>query len=403
MESIHINHSNREENLTYQAKFKCAELENVVMGVIDNLETFVSELGTLEMVSAILISGVVATMLAYLISSPISSTINRYSDELSREQTIRLIRPPITFSVFSISVWSSVQIVSALNPISSILRSALLTIFIILWVRFLYFVVREIIEDIIAYRYDEDLVPIMQNVWTLLSILIAIILIFEAWSVDITPILASAGVFGIVLGLAARETISNFFGSIALYADNTYQKGDYIRIDDSDAQGFVEKISIRSTQLKTLQNNTITIPNSELHKSVIENRSEPTKSHRIEIEVAVSYDVRPEEARGVIKDTMDDFVSDDNENITESIDNYKVLTKNLADSGIIYRIFIWIEYPYQQPVIRDRVQEKVYDRLDEEDMGIPFPQRTVHMQDSEESSDGPTVQGDKTRNDEDET
>jgi small-conductance mechanosensitive channel len=152
--------------------------------------------------------------------------------------------------------------------------------------------------------------------------------------------------------------------------------------------------------LKTLENNTITIPNSELHKSIIENRSEPTKSHRIEIEVAVSYDIRPEDARDVIEDTMDGFASDDNENISESIDNYKVLTKNLADSGIVYRIFIWIEYPYQQPAIRDRVQEKLYDRLDEENMNIPFPQRTVHMQDSKESSDEPTVE-DKTRSDKD--
>lgn len=373
------------------------------MGVIEDLQSFVSELGTLGMVTAILIGGVVATMLAYFVSTPISSIINRYSDELSKERIIRLIRPPITFSVFSISLWGSVQVVSALNPVSSILRSTLLTIFVILWVRFLYFVVREIIEDIIAYRYDEDLVPIMQNVWTLLSILIAIILIFDAWSVDITPILASAGVFGIVLGLAARETISNFFGSIALYADNTYQKGDYIRIDNSDAEGFVEKISIRSTQLKTLQNNTITIPNSELHKSVIENRSEPTKSHRIEIEVGVSYDVRPEEARNVIKRIMDDFVSDDDENITESIENYKVLTKNLDDSAIIYRIFIWIEYPYQQPAIRDRVQEKVYNGLDENDMGIPFPQRTVHMRDSQESISRPMDENHKTENNSDET
>jgi small-conductance mechanosensitive channel len=370
------------------------------MGVIDDLETFVSEIGTIGMVSATLIAGVVATLLAYLISSPISGVISKYSDELDKEQTIKLIRPPITFTTFSIGLWGSIQFISALNPILPVLRSLLLTLFVILWVRFIYFLGREIIEDIIAYRYDENLVPIIKNVWTLLSMLVAVILIFESWNVDITPILASAGVFGIVIGLAARETISNFFGSIALYADNTYQKGDYIRIENSKAEGFVEKISIRSTQLKTLENNTITIPNSELHKSIIENRSEPTKSHRIEIEVAVSYDIRPEDARDVIEDTMDGFASDDNENISESIDNYKVLTKNLADSGIVYRIFIWIEYPYQQPAIRDRVQEKLYDRLDEENMNIPFPQRTVHMQDSKESSDEPTVE-DKTRSDKD--
>lgn len=361
------------------------------MGVIDDLEIFISQSGTLGIVSATLIVGAVATFLAYLISSPVSTAISRYSNELGKEQTIKLIRPPITFSVFSSSLWVSVQFISIVNPILPVLSSLLLTISVILWVRFSYFVAREIIEDIISYRYDEDLVPIVQNVWTLLSILVTIILIFESWEIDITPILASAGVFGIVLGLAAKETISNFFGSIALYADSTYQKGDYIIIDNSEAEGFVEDISIRSTKLRTLQNNTTTIPNSELHKSVIENRSEPTGSHRIEIEVAVSYDTRPEDARDIIEDTVSDLVSDNDENVTESVDNYKVLTKNLADSGIVYRIFIWIEYPYQQPVIRDRVQEKVYNRLNEENMGIPFPQRTVHMQGSSEKSDETTV------------
>lgn len=352
--------------------------------VIEEIQNFISSMGSVRTVAGILVVGSILTILVYIISSPVARVINRYSEELEKDELVRIIRPPLTFSTIATVIWTTTQAVQIPNTASSIVDSVLLTVVIILWTRFLYFIGRELIKSVISYRYDNDLVPIMLNVWTLFSIIIGILFIFKAWNVDITPILASAGVIGIVVGLAARETISNFFGSVALYADNTYQRGDYIKIDGAEAEGFVEKISIRSTQLKTVQNNTVTIPNSELHKSVIENRSEPTNSHRIEIEVGVSYNEKPDEVKEIIEDTVDNFLSSSNFGISESVSNYKVLTKSFDDSAIVYRIFVWIEYPYQEPIARDRIQRVIYNRLKKEDMTIPYPQRTIHMEDSED-------------------
>lgn len=352
--------------------------------IIKELQDSVSNIGSVKTVAGILLAGSILTILVYIVSNPIASIINRYSEELEKDELVRIIRPPLTFSAIATVIWTVTQTVEIPNTTSSITDSILLMIVVILWTRFLYFIGRELIKSVIPYRYDNDLVPIVLNIWTLVSIIIGILFVFKAWNVDITPILASAGVIGIVVGLAARETISNFFGSVALYADNTYQRGDYIKIDGAEAEGFVEKISIRSTQLKTVQNNTVTIPNSELHKSVIENRSEPTNSHRIEIEVGVSYDEKPDKVKKIIEDTVDSFLSSSDFGISESVSNYKVLTKSFDDSAIVYRIFVWIEYPYQEPIARDGIQRVIYERLKKEDMTIPYPQRTIHMEDSED-------------------
>ncbi len=122
-----------------------------------------------------------------------------------------------------------------------------------------------------------------------LAIIITIILILNVWNIDITPILASAGVAGVIIGFAARDTIENFFGGLALYADQTYYPGDFIELNEN-TRGWVREISIRSTVLHTLDGDSVTIPNSKLHKSIIRNKSSPKNAFRISIDIGVSYD-----------------------------------------------------------------------------------------------------------------
>lgn len=316
----------------------------------------------------------------FIIGPRISDIFDRYTDKMDSDAILRLIRPPSTFTIFLIGMWFILQVITISDHYSGLIVSIGLTATLLIWSRTFYISGRKIIKGIVEYRYDENIVPIALNFWTFGTIVLGISFLFEIWSIDITPILASAGVAGIVIGLAARETISNFFGSIALYADDTYQKGDYIELDSKEAEGFVRDISIRSTQLRTLDNNIITVPNSELHKSIIKNKSDPTNPHRIELEVGVTYDSNPEYTREVIDNAIQRKIDDGENMISRSIDNYKIYVKNFADSSINYRIYLWIKHPHQRPIVTDSIYELVYNELAEKDIEIPYPHRKIMIE-----------------------
>lgn len=334
----------------------------------------------------IFILTLILSILIYIFGKKIAEIMSRYSDQMERDYILRLIRPPITYTVIYGGIWLILQVLSLSVQITQFTDSFGMTILLLIWSRTIYTFGRQIIKNIVEYRYDENIVPISVNIWTFSTIVFGTLFIFEIWDFDITPILASAGVFGVIVGFASRETISNFFGSIALHADNTYQKGDYIVVDESDAKGFVDNISIRSTELRTLNNNIITIPNSKLHKSVIKNKSDPTDSHRIELEVGISYDVDPQKSKDIIDSSISNSIEESDNVAIRSINNYRVFVKNFGDSAILYRIFVWIKYPNQDPIVRDELQKIIYNSLDDENIEIPYPQRTVYLEDDNDNT-----------------
>lgn len=341
----------------------------------------------LETSLIILILTLISTAIVYILTPKLARLIEKYTDKMDSASLIRLLRLPLVYTSIYIGIWFFIQLITLSTEFVSLINSLTLTLGILLWSRTLYMFGRKIIKSVIKYRYDENIVPIALNIWTLSMLVFGVLFVFEVWDINITPILASAGVFGIVIGLAARETISNFFGSIALYADNTYQKGDYIRTEDSNSEGFVKDISIRSTQLQTLDNNIITIPNSQLHKSVIENKSEPSKSQRIELEIGISYNQDPDKVRNIINQCISDKISGEDSMELNSVSNYKVFVKEFGDSAVIYRIYLWIKHPSSEPNVRDKIQSLIYDTLDEKDIDIPYPKRSVEIKEPQDSDE----------------
>ncbi|ERG88336.1 MAG: small-conductance mechanosensitive channel, partial [halophilic archaeon J07HX5] len=92
-----------------------------------------------------------------------------------------------------------------------------------------------IIERAVARQYDETLAPIVENVWDVGVVVVLILALLDIWGISVTALLAPAGLLGIAVGFAARESIANFFGSIALYADETYERGDFIELENGTA------------------------------------------------------------------------------------------------------------------------------------------------------------------------
>ncbi|MDG5776127.1 mechanosensitive ion channel family protein [Haloarculaceae archaeon H-GB2-1] len=214
----------------------------------------------------------------------------------------------------------------------------------------------------------------------------------------VTPLLASAGVLGIVVGLAARDTIANFFGSIALYFDGTYKVGDYIVLESGE-RGRVEDISIRSTVIRTRDDIFVTVPNSVLNTATIVNESTPRWDRRVCIEVGVAYGTDMD----LVEETLLAIAAD--EDLVESHPNPRVRFRRFGDSSLEVELLCWIDAPVLRGRATHHLNRAVYDRFREVGIEIPFPQREVSVSLADDAiassltrpaADGPRTDGHAT-------
>ncbi|ELZ29676.1 mechanosensitive ion channel MscS [Halosimplex carlsbadense 2-9-1] len=214
--------------------------------------------------------------------------------------------------------------------------------------------------------------PIFQNVWSALLLGASAFLVLTYWSIDVTPLLASAGVMGIVIGLAARDTIANLFGSIALYTDGTYAVGDFVVLESGE-RGRVEDISIRSTVLRTRDDLLVTVPNSVLNTATIINESSPERERRVRVAVGVAYGSDIDH----VEDTLLDVAAA--ESVVLDDPEPRVRMRGFGDSALDVELLCWIPAPVLRGRATHRLNKGVYRAFVEEGIEIPFPQRVVTM------------------------
>jgi small-conductance mechanosensitive channel len=283
-----------------------------------------------------------------------------------------------------VGVWTSIGLVGVylgtthldVSPgMLDVARATTLSAVTLIWAYTLVRTAPPVLEAVTASRYvDRQVVPIFQNIWTALAGGISLFLIFSFWEVNVTPLLASAGVLGIVVGLAARDAIANFFGSIALYADGTYTVGDYVVLE-SDERGRVEDISIRSTVIRTRDDVLVTIPNAQLNSAAIVNESVPQRHQRIRVPVGVAYGTDIEEVEDILLS-----LAEGSEAIRDR-PTPRVFMREFGDSALNLELLCWIDDSRLRERARDDLMRAIYDAFCEADIEIPFPQRDVHVAD----------------------
>ena len=132
-----------------------------------------------------------------------------------------------------------------------------------------------------------------------LVVSIGFVAILQEWDYNISGFIASLGLVGMAFALAAKDTVSNLFGSLVLLVDKPFKVGDWIKT--KDVEGTIEDIGIRSTKVRTFAKALVTVPNESLANSAILNWSEMNK-RRIKMNVGLSYDSSSEQITKIVSD-----------------------------------------------------------------------------------------------------
>ena len=119
-------------------------------------------------------------------------------------------------------------------------------------------------------KLDDQLIPLLTKTAQLLVWAIGVVFILQNMGVQVTALLAGASVGGVAIALASKDTIENLFGSIVVFIDQPFQIGDWVLIDGT-TEGVVEEVGFRSTRIRTFANSLITVPNSKIAHSTVNN------------------------------------------------------------------------------------------------------------------------------------
>ncbi|WP_230628097.1 mechanosensitive ion channel family protein [Methanosarcina mazei] len=188
---------------------------------------------------------------------------------------------------------------------------------------------------------------------------------FEITGAALTAMLAALGIGGIIVGLAAQNTLSNIITGIVLLIDRPFRIGDRIHIEKLDTWGDVIEIGWRSTRIMTMDNRLVAIPNSIIGTELVINYSTPEKMFRIETDIIVSYGPDIEYVRGLIVDALK------SEKWVMQERPVQALLFEFTESGIKFRVRCWIEDYVETRVSEDRLNTAVYKALIDKKIAMP--------------------------------
>lgn len=196
---------------------------------------------------------------------------------------------------------------------------------------------------------------------------------FIAWGIDLTAWLASAGIIGIAVGFAAKDTLANLFAGIFILADAPYKLGDYVQIDGG-YRGEVIRIGIRSTRVLTRDDIEVTIPNAVIASSRIVNETGGRHvKERVRVSVFVAYGSDVDDVRRVLLESAVglDHVCED--------PPPRVRFREFGDSGLRFELLAWIDEPEFRGRAIDQLNTRVYKAFIAAGIEIPYAKHDVYI------------------------
>lgn len=200
------------------------------------------------------------------------------------------------------------------------------------------------------------------------GLLVAATILFP--SVSIGNIFAAAGVGGIAIAFAAKDSLENFFAGLMLLIREPFRRGDFIACEGIDGQ--VEAITIRETLVRQTDGQQVVAPNAVFFKNPVTVRTDK-ELRRTTIIAGVSYDTDVDEAREIIAEAVRKV-----DEVRDDVKDVQVFAREFADSSINFEVTWWTgSEPLDIRKSRDKVVAAVKRALDEANIEIPFPYRTL--------------------------
>lgn len=290
---------------------------------------------------------------------------------------IDMIEEPIVFVVTIAGIWYGLNRLELHETVDRWLGNIIqfLIILTVAWLitRLLDSLYKEYVVPLVAKTetdLDDQLLPIVQKGTKLTVWSVGVIVALNNAGYDVGALIATLGIGGLALAMAARDTVSNVFGGLTIFADRPFKLHDRIQIAGYD--GFIRDIGVRSTRLETLEGRVVTIPNSKFSDTPVENVSlEP--SRKVVSNLGLIYDTPPETMKRAM-DILKDIV-DQNDSTEEKV---LVSFNAFGDSAMNILFIYYIKSGADILATQTDINMEILSRFTAEGLEFAFPTQTLY-------------------------
>lgn len=326
---------------------------------------------------------VVGAMIAVLLSS---QSLQRRLNERTRPLYADIVTTVVLFSTFVVGlsvilgVWGQTGEVRQMYAdrdlggdfVARLIVSLVVLVGTYIVARFLRRALRELLESSAAVTQHQH--EVTHRVSQVVLWGTALIVVLSVWTDDLGGLLVGAGFLGIVVGMAARQTLGALIAGFVLMFARPFEVGDWVEIDDRE--GIVTDISIVNTRIRSFDGEFVEIPNDVVGSSMVTNRSANGRL-RLEVEVGVDYETDVERARELALEALSD--------VEDAVSNPEpsAVATEFGDSAVVLAVRFWIDDPTAPKRARARTAaiDAIKRRFEAEGIAIPYPQRELSSRD----------------------
>jgi len=318
----------------------------------------------------------IAYVVRGLIVRSLSGLASRSATTLD-DQIIRYLRKPLFTTIFMFGLILAAK-ASHLPMGTDIAVNTLMSLIIINWIGALMNISSIVLHAIGNQRsrfqvVEERTIPILDLIVKLLILLIGSYVLLLVWGINPVGWLASAGIVGIALGFAAKDTLANLFSGFFILADAPYKMGDYVNLDSGE-RGKVSNIGMRSTRLLTRDDVEITLPNAVIANAKIVNESGGRSPQmRVRLDVGVAYGSDVDQVCEVLQG-----VAEQHKDIL-SHPAPRVRMRALGPSSLDFQLMGWIRKPEDRGRILHELLMDTYKALAAADIEVPYTKTDIYI------------------------
>ncbi len=332
-----------------------------------------------------LLKFIIIACIGYIVGKIIQFIIMRSATQVTKrtrtlvdDKLIELLRRPIFLTVFYLFLILATKTLNVSDDFKNSLVRIILTLIVFMWMTRGFKILHLLLQVLSDLRnkfkmIQRKTVPLFDLIGKITLVAAGSYFILLIWGINPTAWLASAGVIGIAVGFAAKDTLSNLFSGFFIIADTPYKVGDFVVLDSGE-RGMVTNVGIRSTRILTRDDIEITVPNAVIGNAKIKNQSGGRwEKFRLRIKVGVAYGTDLDLVVKVLQQ-----IGDDATNVCKN-PNPRVRMRNCGASSIDFELLVWID----EPVIKGRVTHSllmtVYKKFNEHNIEIPYSKQDVYI------------------------
>ncbi|MDH3977380.1 MAG: mechanosensitive ion channel family protein [Gammaproteobacteria bacterium] len=344
---------------------------------IENALNFLQPYPYLQALVVVFLFIVIAKAADLLISRFIIRLVLRTETSLD-DDLIAIMHRPVLVSVTSIGLLVATDIIGLEQSQRETVTAIIQTILVFTWFIFGLSASKLLLLGMSNSRKRFNFVqpttaPLLKNAAAVLIFLTGVYALLVTWNINVTGLVASAGIVGLALSFAAQDTLSNLFAGMAILADRPYRISDVIIIDSGE-RGTVTHIGLRSTRLLTRDDVEISIPNSVMGSAKIINEAGgPPRRFRVRASVGTAYGSDIDKVMELLES-----IGKAHEGVMKYPEP-RVRFRQFGESSLDFDLLCWINDPEKQGLIIHDLNCAIYHSFAENSIEIPFPQRDLYI------------------------